>query len=264
MPSLSGRRILGIALRQWLTLRHSIPRLFEVFYWPILEVVLWGLVTQYLLTQSGGTFAPSLLIGGMMLWAMLHRAQEDLAIAFLEESWSQNLPNIFSSPLHPLEYFLASALVGSVKVLLAAVAVSVLAFLFYGFGIWQIGPTLLGAIPALVAFGWAMGLFTVSMILRYGRQVDVLAWSFAVLFQPLVCAVYPLNVLHPALQVVAGLLPPTHVFEAARAASAGTPNPTELLIGFVGSLVALAGALAFYLNSLAHAREHGRLASAGE
>ena len=102
------------------------------------------------------------------------------------------------------------------------------------------------------------------MILRYGRQVDVLAWSFAVLFQPLVCAVYPLNVLHPALQVVAGLLPPTHIFEAVRAASAGTPNPTELLVGFVGGLVALAGALAFYLSSLKYARENGRLASAGE
>ena len=84
------------------------------------------------------------------------------------------------------------------------------------------------------------------------------------LFQPLVCAVYPLNVLPPALQVVAGLLPPTHVFEAARAAAAGTPDPTELVIGFVGSLVALLGALTYYLSSLAYAREHGRLASAGE
>ena len=64
---MSRRRVLAIALRQWLTLRHSIPRLFEVFYWPILEVVLWGLVTQYLLQQSGGVFAPSLLIGGMIL-----------------------------------------------------------------------------------------------------------------------------------------------------------------------------------------------------
>ena len=37
---MSLRRVLAIALRQWLTLRHSIPRLLEVFYWPILEVVL--------------------------------------------------------------------------------------------------------------------------------------------------------------------------------------------------------------------------------
>ncbi|MCC6173803.1 MAG: ABC transporter permease [Chloroflexi bacterium] len=261
---MNPRRVRGIALRQWMTLRHSLPRMFELFYWPVLEVALWGLVTQYLLTQSGGSFAPSLLIGGMILWTLLHRAQEDLAIAFLEESWSQNLPNLFSSPLHPLEYFAASAVVGAIKILFAGVAVTVLAFAFYGFGLWQIGPSLIAAVPGLVAFGWALGLITVGLILRFGRQVDVLAWSFGILFQPLVCAVYPLHVLHPALQAVAGLLPPTHIFEAVRAATAGTPNWTEMAVGVVGGFVALGLALYYYWTGVAFARTHGRLASAGE
>jgi len=261
---MSRRRIFAIALRQWLTLRHSIPRLFEVFYWPILEVTLWGLVTRYLLEQAGGVFSPGLLIGGMILWAMLHRAQEDMAIAFLEESWSQNLPNLFSTPLHPLEYFVASAIVGSVKIALAALAVSLLAAVFYGYALWEIGPTLIGAIPGLVAFGWAIGLVTVGLILRFGRQVDVLAWSFAILFQPIVCAVYPLRVLPPSMQIVAGLLPPTHIFEAVRAAAAGTPDPVELSIGIVGGVFVLGLALLFYWSSIGYAREHGRLASTGE
>jgi ABC-2 type transport system permease protein len=260
----SHRRVLAIVLRQWLTLRHSLPRAMEVFYWPILEVTLWGLVTRYLLEQAGGVFTPGLLIGGMILWTMLHRAQEDLSIAFLEESWSQNLPNLFSTPLHPLEYFVASALVGATKVLGAALAVSGLAALFYGYALWEVGPTLLGAIPALVSFGWAIGLVTVGLVLRFGRQVDVLAWSIAILFQPLVCAVYPLRVLPPEMQLVAGLLPPTHVFEAVRAAAAGAPNPTELFIGIAGGLVALGLALAFALSSIRYARIHGRLASTGE
>ena len=104
--------------------------------------------------------------------------------------------------------------------------------------------------PSLITFGWALGLFTVGLVLRYGRQVDVLAWSIAILVQPLVCAVYPLNILHPAAQVVAGLLPPTHIFEATRAAVAGEPNLTELLIGFVGGLIALGLSLAFYFASI--------------
>ncbi|MFN8522569.1 MAG: ABC transporter permease [Chloroflexota bacterium] len=261
---MSWRRIRGIALRQWLTMKRSFPRLFEVFYWPILEVTLWGLVTQYLLVQQGATFAPSLLIGGMIMWTLLHRAQEDLSIAFLEESWSQNLPNLFAAPLRPIEYLLASALVGFVKVMGAALAVTALAALFYGFGLWSLGPTLIGAIPALIFFGWSMGLVTLGLILRYGRQVDVLAWSFAILFQPLVCAVYPLQVLPPGLQIVAGLLPPTHVFEAARAAAAGRPDYAELAIGLVGGALALGAAYWYFRRGIEVARNVGRLASAGE
>ncbi len=105
---------------------------------------------------------------------------------------------------------------------------------------------------------------TVGLILRFGRQVDVLAWSFAILFQPIVCAVYPLRVLPPAMQVVAGLLPPTHIFEAVRAAAAGTPDPVELLIGLVGGLVALGLALVYYWTGVTYARAQGRLASTGE
>jgi ABC-2 type transport system permease protein len=260
----SGRRILAIALRQWLTLRRSMPRLFDVFYWPVLEVTLWGLVTQYLLTQAGASFAPSLLIGGMILWTLLHQSSEGLAVSFLEESWSQNLPNLFASPLQPLEYLAAAMLVGSIRVLSAGAMVAGVAALFYGFGLWELGPTLLGAVPALMAFGWAIGLLTMGLTLRYGRQVDVLAWSLTIVFQPVVCAVYPLRVLPPALQTVAGLLPPTHVFEATRAAAAGAPDWAELLTGLLGGLVALALGCVWYLTSVVHARAVGRLSSAGE
>jgi len=261
---MSGRRIYGIALRQWLTLRRSPGRLIEVFYWPVLEVALWSLVTQYLVSQAGGAFAPNLFLGGMILWTFLHRAQEDFGIAFLEESWSQNLPNLFAAPLRPLEYVVASFLVGTIKVLGAGLAVTLLAFLANGYRLWEIGPTLLAAIPALVSFGWAMGLLTVGLILRFGRHMDVLAWSLAILIQPIVCAVYPLKVLPPGLQLVAGLMPPTHVFEAVRAASAGTPDWIELLVGLVGGLVFLAAGFVYYLTSVGYARTVGRLASAGE
>ena len=89
---MSRRRVFGIALRQWLTLKRSLPRLFDVFYWPILEVALWGLVTQYLLTQAGATFAPSLLIGGMILWT-----QGDMVYAVGGGKTADELLNIASS-----------------------------------------------------------------------------------------------------------------------------------------------------------------------
>lgn len=258
------RRVRGIARRQWLTLHHSLPRIFEVFYWPIVEVLVWGLVTVYLLAQVGATFVPAVFLGGMILWIVLYRSQEDLAIAVLEENWAGNTLNIFGSPVQPLEYVVGSFLVGLVKTAFSAGAMALLAWLLYGFNLLTLGPTLIGVVVALVVFGWALGLVVIGLILRYGRRMDVLAWSFSHLVQPLSCAVYPVKVLPIPLQVVAGLLPSAHAFEAARAAVAGEPSHQETAVAIASALVALVLAGWYAQRGLARAREIGRLATVGE
>ncbi|MCC7104591.1 MAG: ABC transporter permease [Chloroflexi bacterium] len=258
------RRIKGVARRQWLTLRHSLPRAFDVFYWPIVEVIVWGLVTVYLLAQVGATFLPSVFLSGMILWIVLYRAQEDLAVAVLEESWAGNVLNLFGSPLEPLEYVFGSFLVGLVKTALAAGAMSLLAWALYGFQIWSLGVSLIGVLVALILSGWALGMVVIGLILRYGRRMDVLAWSFAHLVQPLSCAVYPVKVLPPVLQALAGLLPSAHAFEAARAAVAGQPDWRETTIAIASGVLALLLAGWYAQRGLVRAREMGRLASVGE
>lgn len=261
---MSWRRVRGVAMRHWLTLKRSWPRIFDVFFWPIVEITIWGLVTLYLLQQVGAEIVPGIFLGGMILWVLLYRSQEDLAVAVLEESWSENLLNLFASPLRPAEYLLGAMLVGFVKTLFAAGAMGTLAWLFYRYSLLELGPTLLLAGAALIIFGWALGLVTVGLIFRYGRRVDVLAWSFSHLVQPLACAVYPVKVLPPALQLVAGLLPASHAFEAARAALGGQFAGGELVLALAGSLAALALAALYCQRGLVRAREIGRLATLGE
>ena len=261
---MSWRRIRGVARRQWLTLRHSLPRIFDVFYWPIVEVLVWGLVTIYLLAQVGAAFTPAVFLGGMVLWIVLYRAQEDLAISVLEEAWSANTLNLFGSPLTALEYVVGSFGMSLIKTLLAAIAMSFLAWSIYGFGIWSLGPSLPGIAAALLLSGWALGLVVIGLILRFGRRMDVLAWSFSHLIQPLACAVYPVKILPPSLQAVAGLLPPTHAFEAARAAIAGRPDYGEVSLAISGAVLALGLSGWFAQRGLVRAREIGRLANPGE
>jgi ABC-2 type transport system permease protein len=155
-------------------------------------------------------------------------------------------------------------MVGALKTLVAGTAMAALAWTLYHYSLLDLGPTLVAAGVALIIFGWALGLVTVGLILRYGRRVDVLAWSFSALVQPLACAVYPVKVLPPTLQVVAGWLPASHAFEAARAATAGQLALQELAIALLGSLLALALAAAYARASLVRARQIGRLASLGE
>lgn len=261
---MSWRRVRAIVRRHWWTSRRSWPRLFDIFFWPTIEILVWGLVSLYLFQQAGASFAPGVLLGGMILWVLLNRAQEDLSVSVLEEAWSDNQLNLIGSPLSPLEYISGTLLIGLGKTLVAGLAMGLLAWLLYGYQLWSLGPTLLLAGVALILNGWALGLVAVGLILRHGRRVDVLAWGFSHLVQPLACAVYPVKVLPPALQVIAGLLPASHAFEASRAATAGDFAGLELLTAVVGGLVVLILAAAYARTGLERAREQGRLASLGE
>lgn len=261
---MSWRRVRGVARRHWWTLKRSWPRMFDVFYWPTVEIIVWGLVTLYLLEQVGAEIVPGVFIGGMILWVMLYRAQEDLAVSVLEESWSENTINLVGSPLRPIEYLAGTMLVGCLKTLLSVVAMGALAWALYGYRLWELGPTLALAGLALVFSGWALGLIAVGLILRYGRRVDVLAWSFSHLVQPLACAVYPIKVLPPALQGVAALLPAAHAFEASRAATVGQFAAGELTLALSGGLIFLGLAAIYSRAGLERARSIGRLATLGE
>ena len=44
----SARRVWGLMYRHLALYRRSWPRLIELMYWPILQMVVWGFVTAYL------------------------------------------------------------------------------------------------------------------------------------------------------------------------------------------------------------------------
>ena len=71
-------RILGsIALRYfWLYTRHPV-RIVELLFWPFMQLLVWGFLTKYLQSESGGDFPATItyLIGAIItvLMAMLVR-----------------------------------------------------------------------------------------------------------------------------------------------------------------------------------------------
>ena len=45
---ISLQRIGAMILRYWYLLRSSWPRLLELMYWPILQVITWGFLQSYI------------------------------------------------------------------------------------------------------------------------------------------------------------------------------------------------------------------------
>ncbi|MDD3804814.1 MAG: ABC transporter permease [bacterium] len=258
---MSWNRIYALFLRQVYLYRHSLPRLMEITYWPLVDILLWGFLTLYLTSLRGSvpTFI-SFLLGALILWEMLFRAQQALSLAFLEDVWTRNLLNIFVAPVSSVEFLTAGMLLGLAKVLVAFIVMTVLAFMLYAFNIFTLGPLLLPFIGNLVVFGWAMGIITTAVILRYGQGAEALAWGIAFLIQPVSAVFYPVTVLPAVLQKIAFFLPSSHIFEGMRTVLSVRMLPgMDLFWAAVLNAIYLSLAILFFTRMFCIVKEKGRL-----
>lgn len=259
-------RIAAVFLRYFYIYRRSGTRLLETVYWPLLDLVLWGFVTIYLSRYGRGLpqFV-AFLLGALILWDILFRSQQGISVSFLEDVWARNFLNIFVSPLTTWEYLLALMLSSLLKILIAGVVLTLMAWLLFSFNIFLIGVSLLPFLVLLIVLGWAIGLVTTAIILRFGQQAEVLAWGIALLFQPVSAVFYPVSVLPPFLQSVARFMPAARVFEGMRAViSTGEFPRRELLVALALDAVYLAAALAFFFWMFRAVKRKGLLTRVGE
>ncbi|MDA8168483.1 MAG: ABC transporter permease [Nitrospiraceae bacterium] len=214
---MNPRHITAVILRQLYLYKRSLTRLMEIFYWPTMDLLLWGFVTMYLRkTAEGIPMFVSYFIGALILWDILFRAEQGVAVSFLEDMWSRNLINIFVSPISVTEYLVGLLLISTFKVIAAFAVTSSLGWLLYSFNIFKLGISLLPLMLNLVAMGWTIGLFTSALILRFGFEAEILAWALALFFMPFSAVFYPVRILPNALQAVAFFIPASHAFEGMR------------------------------------------------
>ncbi len=110
----------------------------------------------------------------------------------------------------------------------------------------------------LLVFGWAVSLLVVGMTLQFGESAEVFSWGTILVLMPLSGVFYPVEALPAVLQPISRVIPLTRVFDAARDGLAGLPvNPWDLIIGALGSLVAVAAAGWFVTIQLRRFREQG-------
>ncbi|MDH4226975.1 MAG: ABC transporter permease [Deltaproteobacteria bacterium] len=263
---MSPLRIFAYVTRHLYLYKRSLPRLMEVFYWPILDLMVWGFITVYL-----GSYKATLpafitfFIGALILWDILFRSQQSISVSFLEDMWSRNLLNIFVSPLTPLEYVASLLIISMIKLLLASSVMVVIAYLLYSFNVFTLGFHLVPLVINLLIMGWAMGVITTGVILRFGQEAEVLAWGVAFLFQPLSAVFYPVEVLPPILQKIAYYIPSAHVFEGMRHVINEKTLPTDhLIMAIVLNIVYVAGSALFFYWNFQSVKKKGLLVKVGE
>lgn len=257
-------RVLAIAKRHALVLRRAPHRWFDVLVWPLVDAVLFGSLGVFVARQDEGADAAATqagaayLLAGILLFHVIYQVQIAVSTGFLEETWSRNLLNLVTTPLREVEYVVGVALFGLVKLVIGVTVVALAAFGFYRFDIFDLGWSLVPIVAILMVCGWAISMFVIGLVLRFGQSAEVLAWGILFVVMPLSGVFYPVDALPGVLQPVARDLPTTRTFSAARDVLAGAPlDWAELGIAFVGALVVAAAGVAFTTHMLAVFRQRG-------
>jgi ABC-2 type transport system permease protein len=262
---MSWRRIRALVLRYTFLYTRSVPRVAEMFFWPVMDLLVWGFITLYLQQfEQHVPGAVTFLLGAMIFWDILYRAQQAVTISFLEDVWSRNLLNIFVAPIRVSEFIAATYVVGFVKILITVAVLAGLAWGLYSWNLFQMGLSVIPLFANLLLMGWAVGLITTALIIRWGQSVEALAWGIPFLIQPLAAVFYPLSVLPRWLQPISLSIPATHVFEGMRQVLHGNGlSARHLAWAFSLNVLYLAGAAAFFRYMFDVAREKGLLAKLG-
>lgn len=209
-------RIKAFILRHLYEIRATLDRKADLFFWPVVDLLTFGLLTVYIERLDIRPGLASVIVGGLIFWTLVFNIQRDVTVTLLEEAWSRNLFNLFSSPLKVSEVIIGTVFLSAVKALITTVLVLFLASEFFHFDILDLGPVALFYILNLFVFGWAFGYLTSSLILQFGMRLQILAWSLVAVIYPISGVFYPLSVLPAYLADLARLFPISYIFEGLR------------------------------------------------
>ena len=131
-------RIGALLLKYWYVTINSVDRIFDVWFWPVFSLVLWGFTASFVKGLTKTDLIVNIFIGGIILWLMFDRAQKDVAVYILEDFWNRNVYNIYTTPVTEGELFVSTALLGLLRATASFVGLFAVALVGYSFNILEI------------------------------------------------------------------------------------------------------------------------------
>lgn len=240
-------RVLAVTRRYAHEQKRNFSRMSELFYWPVMDLLQWGLSTGWhqSVTKADVPILMTML-ACILLWQILWRSNQAITMGLVAEIWDKNLCNLFSTPLSISEWIVGVMLVGVGQTCIAGVIGYLVALLFFGIDLTSLGLAIVPLVAGVVLFGWTVGVLSSAVVLRFGNSSLPLLWIFASLSAPFSGVYFPVAMLPGWIQPASSLLPSTYLFEGARTILRTGEVPGEqLLLSLVLNVVYLS--LALYL-----------------
>jgi len=250
--------ILGVFYRYFYVLRKGLHQLSDLFYWPFVDILLWGLTSVWIQTYNPAAHFPLLLLTGLIFWQIAWRGSIDISVSLLQEFWQHNLVNLFSTPLKMSEWIAGMLLLSFAKLLITISFGSLAVYLIYSLNIFSVGWAFLPFAASLIIFGWMLSFIASSAIIYWGHRVEMFAWMIGFLFAPFSAVFYPIEVLPEWARVISWCLPTPYIFQGMRAILAGGTFPFSYYFISLGlNALYLILAIALFRYAFEKSREKG-------
>jgi len=254
-------RIWAVSKRHLYLFPRSMDRITDLFYWPILEVVLYGYTGEWMTGESQATsMMIQSLLTCLIFWRIMWMASYETGLNIVDEGIQRNIANVLSSPLMKQEWVIAGVVISFIKLIFMVLMMFFCVWLFYDFNIlsnglgWYWLPFMMSA----AIFGWTLGFATSSIILKLGLTAQAFSWTFAFFFVPISASYFPLELFPQWVQYFSLCVPVTYIFEATRSLIiSGTVPQGYVSISVVLNIAYLVLALMLFNYVFERTRQRG-------
>ncbi len=256
---MSWSPIVALVLRHIRVWKRDPNLLLAAFYWPILDVLIWGFLGAWIRSQSDVFHNYEVVaLLGILLWQVVGRGSIIMAASFNEELWSNNVVNLFSLPLRTSEWILGIVAFTGLMTGITALFSMLLIYLLYDVGIWYIFSTFLIFLPPLFLSSMWLGFTCLQIVVTLGKRGIELGFVVAWFLAPFSGAFYPIEVLPRWGQMLSAWLPMSYVFAGMRGYLMQQQDPTSYLIeGYALSILYASLAVILFVYVFNRSKDKG-------
>lgn len=252
-------RIQAVMLRHLLLSFRVFGNVINLFYWPLLNILIWGFNSVWNQSIQQQPFKLTLaLLTALTLWQVLFRFNMEICINLFDEIQSHDFSSLFSTPLKLYEWMIAVIGLGLLKSMITLLFAFLCILFLYSINVFTVGWYLAPFLVLITLTGWSVGFLTASGIVYWGKSVYELVWVCVWAFVPFSGIFYSVKVLPQWAQFVAAVIPQSYLFESLRTfILQGTLPRQPLMICAVLSVSYLVLSLIFFKVIFEKSRKNG-------